>query len=165
MKAHLFRFLLLCLHFSSLLTCAQQTLLIEKIGTSTRYPYKVGDMIKLRVKAEDTIIRGKIWDISDSSVSIAGLRPYDVRLSNIKVVYKQFYFPKKLGGYLAIFGAVIFGAITTNHLINNEQVFTPDLFIISGAVFGASAISFALSEKRCRIGNRWKIKVMEKGVY
>jgi len=139
---------------------AQKTLMVEKIGTSRKYYYHTGDKMKLRVSAQDTLLKGKLWDIKDSVISISELRPFDVRINSIGSVYKQFAFPKKLGKYLGYFGAGIFAIIVTNHLLNNEQVFTPDLFIITGSFLGGSLISFSLSQQRCKIGHRWKVKVL-----
>jgi len=135
--------------------------LIEKSGTSRKYYYHAGDYLKLRVSSQDTLLKGKLWSIRDSLISISELRPFDVRLSDIRSVYKQFYFPKKFGTYMAIGGLGIFAIIGFDHLINNEQVFTTDMFIISGSMLGAGLISFSLSEKRCRIGLRWKVKVLD----
>lgn len=139
----------------------QKTLLVEKIGTSKKYFYHTGDHLKLRVSIEDTILKGKLWSVSDSFITVEELRPFDVRLADIGSVYKQFYFPKKLSRYMAVGSAGIFAIIMVNHLINNEQVFTPDMFIISGSILGVGLISFALSEKRCKTGVRWKIKVLD----
>ena len=140
---------------------SQKSFLVEKIGTHRRYFYHTGDYMKLRVSEKDTILKGKLWSIRDSNISIAELRPFDVRISEIGSVYKKFGFPKRLGIYLGCFGAGIFAVMVTNHLINNEQVFTPDVFIISGAFIGGSIISLSLSQKRCKIGYRWKIKVLD----
>lgn len=143
------------------LVFSQKTLLIEKIGTSGKYYYHQGDYLKLRVSKKDTLLIGKLWTIRDSMISIGSFRSVDVRLNAIGSVYKRYYFPKKLGSYLAYGSAGIFAIIVINHLINHEQVFTPDLFIISGAMLGGSLISFSLSQKRCKIGSRWKIKVLD----
>ncbi|MEI7982510.1 MAG: hypothetical protein WCI71_12725, partial [Bacteroidota bacterium] len=88
------------------------------------------------------------------------LRPFEVQLKDVGSVYKQFAFPKKFGKGLVIGSAAIFCIIVFNHLINNEPVFTPDLFIISGSALGAGLISLSLSQKRCRLGNTWKLKVL-----
>jgi hypothetical protein len=120
----------------------------------------VGDYIKLRITKQDTVLKGKLWAIHDSVISVAELRPFDVRISEINSVYKQFRFANKFGKYMCIGGAGIFGIIGINHLINNEQVFTRDMFILSGAMMGAGLISIYLSEKRCRTP-RWKVKVLD----
>ncbi|MCX6269099.1 MAG: hypothetical protein NTW16_17390 [Bacteroidetes bacterium] len=143
---------------------AQKTLLIEKIGTSRKYFYHAGDYMKLRVSRQDTLLKGKLWSVHDSVISISELRPFDVRIKDIGSVYKQFSFPKKFGKYMAIGSMVLFTVIAANHLINNEQVFTPDMFILSGSLLGAGIISLSLSEKRCKTSRRWKIKVLNVNV-
>ncbi len=147
------------LAFSSLY--AQRTMVVEKIGTSRRFFFREGDYCKIRSARPDTLLAGKIWSIGDSSVFVAGLRPYEINLRDITSVYKKFAFPVKFAKYMAIGGLGIFGIITVNHLLNNEQVFTPDMFIISGAMLGLGAISYSLGEKRCRTDKRWKVKILE----
>ncbi|MCX6278414.1 MAG: hypothetical protein NT004_09990 [Bacteroidetes bacterium] len=150
--------------FFLLLFCqilAQKTLMVEKIGTTRRYFFKEEDYCKIRAARPDTMIAGKLWDIGANSITISSMRPYQVRLQDITSVYKKFYFPTKFGRLIGIGGVGIFAIITINHLINNEQVFTPDMFIISGSMLALSAISLSLSEKRCRIGNSWKVKILD----
>ena len=152
---------LLVFVFATGLVQAQKTLLVEKLGTSHRYFYHNGDYLKLRVSKLDTLLKGKLWSVNDSSISVEELRPFDVRLSDIGSVYKQFAFPKKFGRIVGIGSIGIFAIIAFNHLINNEQVFTPDMFIISGSLLGASIISLSLKEKRCNTRKGWKVKVLD----
>jgi hypothetical protein len=152
---------LLVFYFITGILYAQKTLMVEKIGTSRRYFYHAGDYLKLRVSKEDTLLKGKLWSIRDSMISVAELRPFDVRISDIGSVYKQFAFPEKFGKYMIIGSGVLFAIIGINHLIHNEQVFTPEMFIISGSLLGVGLISFALREKRCKTGMHWKIKVLD----
>jgi hypothetical protein len=152
---------LLVLFFVSGCLSAQKTLMVEKSGTSRKYFYHTGDFMKLRVSAQDTLLRGKLWYIHDSLISVSELRPFDVRITDIGSVYKQFSFPKKFGKYMIIASGALFTIIGINHLINNEQVFTPDMFIITGSMLGAGLISLSLGEKRCNTGKRWKIKVLD----
>jgi hypothetical protein len=140
---------------------AQKTLMVEKIGTSRKYFYHTGDYLKLRVSAKDTLLKGKLWSIGDTLIAVAELRPMDVRIAEIGSVYKQFRFPKKFGRYLIIGSGVFFGIITINHLINNEQVFTMDMLILSGSLMGAGLISISLGEKRCNTSKRWRVKILD----
>jgi hypothetical protein len=140
---------------------SQKTMMVEKIGTSRKYFYHTGDYLKLRVSKEDTLLKGKLWSIHDSVISVAELRPFDVRIADIHAVYKQFAYPKKFAKIVGIGSVGIFAIIALNHLINNEPVFTPDMFIISGSLLGASLISFSLSEKKCKIDGRWKVKILD----
>lgn len=146
--------------FSPVLIFSQKTLLVEKIGTLRKYTYKIGDPIKLRISAQDTLLKGRLWSLQDSTIMVSELRPFTVDIKEIHSVYKQFVFPKKFGKYMLIGSAAIFSIIMVNHLINHEQVFTPDLFIIPGSLAGAGLISLSLSQKRCRIGTKWKVKVL-----
>ncbi len=152
---------LLAFCFAANLGFTQKTLLIEKIGSSRKYFYHTGDYMKLRVSKQDTMLKGKLWSIQDSMISVSELRPFDVQLKDINSVYKQFRFPKKFGKYMCIGGGVLFAIVGINHLINNEQVFTNDMFIISGSMVGAGLISISLSQKRCNTNKGWKIKVLD----
>ena len=62
--------LLLLLFLLSLTVQAisQKTLMVEKTGTHRRYFFHAGDYIKLRVSKQDTLLTGKIWALTDSSV-------------------------------------------------------------------------------------------------
>jgi hypothetical protein len=156
------KFLFLCLLcFIAREAAAQKTLVVTKIGTGTRYCYHIGDLLKLRVSDVDTLLKGRLWAMADSVITVSELRPFDISLSEVNTVYKRFAFPVKLGRYLAVGGAAFFAIIAADHLLNNEQVFTSDMYIISGSMFAGSLISFSLSEKKCRIGSRWKIRVLD----
>ncbi|MCX6306005.1 MAG: hypothetical protein NT040_13670 [Bacteroidetes bacterium] len=151
---------IILLLFATGFVCAQKTMLVEKIGGSQRYYYHTGDYLKLRVSKQDTLLKGRLWSIHDSVISVEELRPFDVRLGDIGSVYKQFAFPNKFGRYIMIGGGVIFGIIGINHLLNNEPLFSPDMLIISGSMVGAGLISLSLSQKRCRTDHGWKVKVL-----
>ena len=144
---------------------AQKTLLVEKVGSSKRYFFNIGDKIKLKVSQPDTLLKGALWSIDDSVISVTGWRPYDVRIRDINIVYKNFVAPKRMANTIFIGSIGIFCIITINHLINNETVISPDALLISGGVAAAGLITLSFSEKRCHTGKRWKIKVLDKVVY
>jgi len=134
-----------------------KTLLLEKIGTHQRYAYEPGNVIKLRTRNLVTM-SCYLWEINDSSISAGQDRP--MLIKDIESVYPQFSFPKKFGIYMFISGVVYFSVVSFDHLINNEIVFTKDVFVVPAALFGAGFISVSLSQKRCKIGDRWKLKVV-----
>jgi len=144
---------------------AQKTLMFEKIGTLKKYYYHTGDPIRLRALKQDTLLKGRVWAISDSMVSVTGMRPVDLRLNEINTFYQRFYFPRKLSRYLIPGSLGIFSIIVVDHLLNHEQVFTSDLFIISGSVLGGGLLTFSLSQKKHRIGYRWKVKVLDAEIW
>lgn len=139
----------------------QKKMLVEKVGSNQKFYFAKGDRLKIRLTSPDTVLVGKIIQVNDSDLVLSGLRDQIIPLRTIKSVYKEYRFLKKFSRASLVFGGVIFGVIVTNHLLNNEQVFTQDLFIISGAFLGASIITAILAEKQCKIGTKWKIKILD----
>jgi hypothetical protein len=138
------------------------TLLLEKIGTHHRYSYIPGDNIKLQTR-KHAWIDGELWDIDDSVITVGQGKP--IHFIDINSVYPQFEFLKKFGTYISFAGIVYFSVVSLNHLINNEKVFTNDTFIVPACCFGAGFISISFSQKRCKIGPRWKLKVLDIRVF
>jgi hypothetical protein len=150
--------LLICFYSSSI---AQKTLLVEKIGRSAKYYYHVGDKIKLQTLNQKPIIKGVLSEIRDSSITISSISDDFVSIKDITCVYKQFPHVRRLGIRLGEFGGVIFLVMVANNLITNSQVFSPYVFIVSGSFLGAGLISLAFSERPCKIGTRWKVKILD----
>ena len=142
---------------------AQKTLVVEKIGTSTRYAFHLGDDVKIRTKKQNMIVKSYLWNLTDSSITIG---PHTtIPLSDISAVYKNYHFPKLMTRFLFIAGAGYFILDSFNNLINKEQVFVPQTMIISASLIGVSAAIIPLGQKKCRIGIRWKLKVMDINLY
>jgi hypothetical protein len=138
---------------------AQKTLVLEKIGTSTRYAFHLGDDVKIRTKKQNVIVKSYLWNLTDSSVTI-GPRT-TIPLSDISAVYKHYYFQNLMTRILFYAGAGYFILDSFNNLINREQVFVPQTMIISGSLLGVSMAIIPLVQKKCRIGIRWKLKIMD----
>ncbi len=138
---------------------AQKTLVLEKIGTSTRYAFHLGDDVKIRTKKQNVIVKSYLWNLTDSSVTI-GPRTI-IPLSDISAVYKHYHFQNLLTRILFYAGAGYFILDSFNNLINNEQVFVPQTMIISGSLMVAGVAIIPLGQKKCRIGIRWKLKIMD----
>ena len=140
---------------------AQKTLLLEKVGTRRKFFYHTEDVIKLRTIRPDSCFRGHIWDIREKYITLQTYVPLDVQLDNIGFVYKQYPATKKIGKYLCIGSGVFFGIITIDHLLNHEQVFTPDMAYLTLPFLGAGIITLSFSQERFRIGPRWKLKILD----
>lgn len=138
---------------------AQKTLVLEKIGTSTRYAFHLGDNVKIRTKKQNVIVKSYLWNLTDSSVTI-GPRT-TIPLSDISAVYKHYYFQNLMTRILFYAGAGYFILDSFNNLINREQVFVPQTMIISGSLIGVSMAIIPLGQKKYRIGIRWKLKIMD----
>jgi hypothetical protein len=135
--------------------------MVIKTGSSLRYFYHKDDLIKIRMIKPDTVISGKIVAIDDSSFIVRGWRDIVVPLSSVTIVYRTRYLPDKYSKFSAVAGIALFGIITINHLINNEQVFTRDLFLISGSFLAVSGILKLLKDQRCKTKKGWSLKVLE----
>jgi hypothetical protein len=138
---------------------AQKTLVLEKIGTPTRYAFHLGDDVKIRTKKQNLIVRSYLWNLTDTSVTIGSRTT--IQLSDISAVYIHYYFPNLMTRILFYAGAGYFILDSFNNLINKEQVFVPQTMIISGSLLGVSLGIIPLSQKKCRIGIRWKLKIMD----
>jgi hypothetical protein len=140
-------------------------MLVEKIGKSAKYYYHVGDKIKLLSSDRKKVYKGVLSLISDSSIAVSSVSSDIISIKDIQCVYKQFAGPRKLGIRLGEFGVVIFLVMVANNLITNSQVFNQYAFIVSGAFLGAGLVSLAFSEKPCRIGVKWKVKILNGNLY
>ena len=153
--------ILLLFFFFPILTIGQKTLLVEKIGKSAKYYYHAGDKIKIRTCISKTIIKGEITSIRDSSISVRLINSVDISLNDITCVYKRYKFLRKFGIRSCQFGGGIFLVMVFNNLINGSPAFNEYVFIVSGSFLTAGLISLTLSERHCRIGNKWKLKILD----
>ena len=144
---------------------SQKTLLLEKIGTKRKFFFRVEDRFMLRSIRPDTFIKGRLWDISEKNITVQTYIPNTVQLDNIRFVYKDYKFPKKFGVYCCVFAGITFSFISINHLLNNEQVFTPDMAYLTLPFLAAGVLSLSLSRERMKIGLKWKLKVLDMPVF
>lgn len=138
---------------------AQETLVVEKIGTSTRYAFHLGDNVKIQTRQKKLILKSFLGNINDSSITIG--THTTVPLTDIDAVYKHYHFQTFMTRALFYIGAGYFLLDSFNNLINKDQVFLPRTMIISACFIGVSAAIIPLGQKKCRIGVRWKLKVMD----
>jgi len=143
----------------------QNTLLLEKVGTKRKFFFHCEDKFMLRTNKPDTFISGRLWDFNEKNITIQTYIPVTVKFDNIRFVYKDHKFAKKFGFYCVLFSGVTFGVITINHLLNNEQVFTPDMAYLTLPFMAAGILSFSFSRERMKIGLKWKLKVLDMPVF
>ena len=143
----------------------QNTLLLEKVGTKRKFFFHNEDKFMLRTAKPDTFMAGHIWDINKKNITLQTYVPVTVQLDNIRFVYKDYRFPKKFGIFCIIFSGITFGIITIDHLLNNEQVFTPDMAYYTLPFLGTGILCLSLSRERMKIGLRWKMKVLDMPVF
>ncbi len=145
----------------SLALMAQKTLMVERIGTSRRHFFHPDDPVKWRVSKADTVLTGRLGVLRSDEVVVEGIRAWRVRSDSIRSVTVKFAFPRKAGPTLCTAGLGIFTIIGINHLLNHEPVFSGDMLLISGSLLAAGGITWSLGSKRCRIGDRWKVKILD----
>ena len=138
---------------------SQKTLVLEKIGTQTRFGYHPGDDIKIRTIDKNLLLHNYMWGLTDSTVTI-GART-TISLPDIAVIYRHYYFPRLMTRILFYAGAGYFVVDSFNNLINHEKVFVPQTLIISASLIGVSLAFFPLHQRKCKIGIRWKVKIMD----
>jgi hypothetical protein len=154
-----YSFICLILIFAGLFSFSQNTLLLEKIGTSRKFYYHLDDRIKLTTK-ENHRIFDALTNITDSVISVSN-KDFEIPVHDIASVYPQFGFPRRLGKNLCLAGGVFLVIITFNNIINNQQVFPSYGFIVSGACLAGGLVSLSLAQQKCKIGYRWKLKVLD----
>jgi len=140
-------------------TYAQKTLVLEKIGTRSRFGYHVGDELKIRVQNIKPVLHNYLWNLTDTTLTI-GPRT-TIRLPDVTAVYRYYYFPRLMTRLLFYAGAGYFVVDSFNNLINHERVFNPQTLIISSCLVGVSLAFIPLHQHKCNIGIRWKLKIMD----
>jgi hypothetical protein len=143
----------------SLVAFSQRTLVLEKIGTSRRYAFHLGDDLKVQTIKEKTIHKSYLWNLTDSTMTI-GPRTV-VPLSDVAAVYKDHHFPKLISKFLLIMGGGYIVLDAFNNLINNKQVFVPQTWYIGGGIMLAGVAIIPFWQTKHKIGIRWKLKIME----
>jgi hypothetical protein len=143
----------------SLAAFSQRTLVLEKIGTSRRYAFHLGDEVKVLTIKEKSIHKSYLWNLTDSTMTI-GPRTV-VPLSDVATVYKDHHFPKLMSKFLMIMGGGYIVLDAFNNLINNKQVFVPQTWYIGGGIMLAGVAIIPLWQTKHKIGIHWKLKIME----
>ncbi|MEI6889657.1 MAG: hypothetical protein ACOYM0_07740 [Bacteroidales bacterium] len=143
----------------------QKTLLLEKVGTRRKFFFHDEDKFMLRTVKPDTFVSSRLWDFNEKNLSLHTYIPFTVEYDNIRFVYKDYKFVKKMGFYCIIFSGVTFTAISINHLLNNEQVVTPDMAYLTLPFLGVGILCLSLSRERMKMGLRWKLKFLDMPVF
>ena len=138
---------------------AQKTLVLEKIGTHMRYGYHLGDDLKIKAKGYKQNLHSYIWNLTDTSLTIGSKTT--VQLSDITSVYRNYYFPKLVTRILLYAGAGYLVLDSFNNLINKERVFNPQTLIISGSLLCVGIAIMPVIQRKCKIGIRWKLKILD----
>ena len=157
------KLVLLLVFFTSLsVSQAQKTLLFEKVGTSSRYAYHLGDDIKIRTIKDKLILKSYLWHLTDTTLTI-GPRT-TISVTDIDAVYRDHHFPKLMSRFFFIGGAGYLLIDSFNNLINNEQVFESQTLIISASLIGVSLVLIPAHQTKYKVGVRWKVKILDEDI-
>lgn len=158
--------LLIILFLYSIILTAQNTLVltIEKPGRLKQIHFYTKDEIRVKVKNKG-IHSGKILAIGDSAIILAGKSRNDtVLLKNIRVVIfdRTNRVTEAFSKAFTIAGAGLIGVDSFNSLINNESpVVKPRIVITGVSLIGVAILIKLFEKKRCRLGKRKKLKVID----
>jgi hypothetical protein len=151
--------ILILLTSSVIILPAQKMIVLEKIGTQTRYGFRLGDYMKIQTREKKQIVKSYLWALTDSSITI-GPRT-TIAVSDIGAVYKNFHFPRLMTKFFFLLGAGYLVLDSFNNMINKEKVFNPQTLIISGSIIGVSLALIPFHQWKYKIGIRWKFKIMD----
>jgi hypothetical protein len=154
------RILTLIMIFTGLgLTCfSQRTLVLQKLGSPSRYIYDAGDHINLKTAEKKLRLKGTVLWIGDTSFSVG--KHYTVDIEDIARVNRVMHFPKLMSNLFLIAGGGYIVLDAFNNLINNQQVFDQQTLIIGGSLIAAGLILIPVYHRHIHVGLKWKMKII-----
>jgi hypothetical protein len=141
---------------------AQPNLILTKPGKPHHYFYQVGDKITYKERSTGEKFSGMIISLNDSTLELA--HAPRVKISDISVIYRtRHFFAQAAGAGIVILGiylpiSIINRAIKDEHPIVNE-----DILIVNGTMLAISGISLLFVTHKIRIGDPWKLQVLDFG--
>jgi hypothetical protein len=159
MKVKTFLTLIFCL--CSLVLISQQIFLLERPGTIKNHKYFVGDKIKIQAHDPDTVIKGRITSMQDSSIIINYAT--EIFISRIDYVIRTRYGFNLLQRIFLTAGFSYVLIATFNGLINNDSpVIDQQTLIISGSIIAAGILLTPLTSRKHKTDNKkWRVKVLD----
>ena len=140
---------------------AQPNLVISKPGKTRHFYYQPGDKIEFRDQAGKRH-SGVILILNDSAFALARspLQP----ISTIRIIYRHRYFFTKTAE-LGVAGVLLYFPISViNRALQKEKPLVgKEQFITHGAVLSATGISLLFLHKKFKIGEPWKLQVLDFG--
>lgn len=138
----------------------QKVLLLQKAGNKTRYFYKCGDKINLRLGTPEFGFSGVITHIDDSLITID--KAYSYRYSMIHQVIRPRHFFVRNWYKMVAASIFYFGGSLVNRGIHSEKpLFDNTLVPVSGSLAIAGGLFYKFRYKKCDLSDRWRIKVLD----
>ena len=139
----------------------QNIFVLEKVRKGGIRMYYENDFIKIKTKAKEKIVEGKILLISDSSLIVN--YGTEVLLSDIEAVYKERRMLRLLQSLSLLAGGLYVSISALNGLINNDNPLVPSetLKISGGLLIGGILLTPLTSRKFIVNEKRWSVKILD----
>lgn len=140
-------------------TAAQKTLIVDKVGRGKHLEYHTDDIITIFTGDPEFKTTGIISAIGDSTIMINGT--YIVDISKITQIRRTRMFLYSGKNYLFA-SSVLYPAIgVVNHALNKENLFDRSMISYPAILVSTGILARLFQFRYIRIGNHWKLKVVE----
>lgn len=157
------RWLLIFIAFLTAATMsAQPNLVLSKPGKTRHFFYQAGDRIIYRDKRSGERLSGTILILNDSLMEIS--RAPRIRIDQIDRVYRTRHFLAQAAGAGVVVLGVYFPISVINRAIQKQYpVINDDVLLVNGSMLAVSGLSALFLNRKFKIGDPWKLKVMDFG--
>jgi len=141
---------------------AQPNLVLSKPGKVRHYFYQAGDRISYRDKRSGERFSGTILILNDSMMEIS--KAPRIRVDQIDRIYRTRYFLAQAAGAGVVVLGVYFPISVINRALQRQHpLINDDVLIVNGSMLAVSGVSALFLNRKFKIGNPWKLKVMDFG--
>jgi len=145
----------------SYVAIGQNIFILERPGSIKNYKFRENDKIQIGLISRDTIIKGIINEINDSSLIVNYAN--EILLDDIKYLYRKRWGFTLLQGIFFMTGIPYLAISTFNGIINNDSpIVHSETLIISGSLIAAGIAITPLTSRKHKIDNkRWRVKILD----
>lgn len=143
---------------------AQKVLLLQKPGTTTRFLYRSGDKITLRMGEPEFVVSGEITYIDDSLCTVN--KNYTFQLAKVNEVDRKRHWFYVNWRKLFLASGLYAGGSMINRALNNDKPLIDNTIpIVSGSFIALGTTSFFLRYRRCKMEDNWQLKVLDFDIF
>lgn len=140
---------------------AQDYVVLEKMGTRTRYEYRPGDFLNFQIHGERIFRKQEIVLLSDSSIHFhGGIVPIS-EIARIKTPTEAWMAAS--GGTLIVAGVGYFAidAFNQSVIAGNNYSVDDSVLTTSLVLAGVGSAMVLLSSKKVKLKNNWRLRMVE----
>lgn len=143
---------------------AQKVLLLQQPGKTKRFLYHSGDKIIIRTGEPEFTVSGVITYLDDSNITIN--KNYTYQLSKVKEVTRIRPFLNSAWRMMYLAGGVYALGSVFNRAINSDKPLVDNTIpIVGGSFVVLGTTSYMFRNKRCKMDDGWKLKVLDFDIY